>query len=53
MSYVIKAVLSNSQRPKCGQVTIPFPIPISQYDQTIEMLQVIDLGCAIVALQTR
>ena len=42
MSYVIQAVLRNPQRPECGQVTIPFPIPVDQYDQTIEMLQGID-----------
>ena len=44
MSYTIKAVLSNTQHPEYGQVTIPFPIPNDQYDQTIEMLQAIDLG---------
>ena len=47
MSYVIQAVLSNPQRPECGQVTILFPIPVEQYDQTIEMLQTIDLGFSI------
>ena len=44
MSYVIKAVLSDPQHPKHGQITIPFPIPNNQYDQTIERLQGIDLG---------
>lgn len=44
MNYVIQAVLSNSQHPEHGQITIPFPIPPEQYDQTIEMLQTIDLG---------
>jgi len=44
MSYVIKAVLSNPQRPECGQITIPFPIPVDQYDQTIEMLRAMGLG---------
>ena len=44
MSYVIKAVLSNPQCPECGQVTIPFPIPVDQYDQTIDMLQAMELG---------
>lgn len=44
MSYVIKAVLSNPQSPDCGQITIPFPIPVDQYDQTIEMLQAMSLG---------
>jgi hypothetical protein len=47
MSYVIQAVLSNTQRPECGQVTIPFPIPVDQYDKTIEMLQAIDLGFSV------
>jgi len=47
MRYVIKAVLSNAQRPECGQVTIPFPIPTDQYDQTIEMLQGIELGYSV------
>ena len=44
MSYVIQAVLSNSRHPECGQITIPFPIPVDQYDQTIEMLQGMELG---------
>ena len=44
MSYTIKAVLSNTQHPEYGQVTIPFPIPNDRYDQTIEMLQAMDLG---------
>ena len=47
MSFVIQAVLSNPQRPECGQITIPFPIPVDQYDQTVEMLQGIDLGFSI------
>ena len=47
MNYVIQAVLSNTQHPECGQVTIPFPIPVDQYDKTIEMLQAIDLGFSV------
>lgn len=47
MSYVIKAILSNPRRPECGQITIPFPIPADQYDQTIEMLQEMDLGYSV------
>ena len=47
MSYVIKTVLSNPRRPECGQITIPFPIPADQYDQTIEMLRAMDLGHAM------
>ena len=47
MNYVIQAALSNTQHPECGQVTIPFPIPVDQYDNTIEMLQAIDLGFSV------
>ena len=47
MNYVIQAALSNTQHPECGQVTIPFPIPVDQYDKTIEMLQAIDLGFSV------
>ena len=47
MSYVIQAVLSNPRHPECGQITIPFPIPADQYDQTIEMLRAMDLGHSV------
>ena len=47
MSYVIQAVLSNPRHPECGQITIPFPIPVEQYDQTIEMLQAMELGFSV------
>ena len=47
MSYVIQAVLSNPRRPERDQITIPFPIPVDQYDKTIEMLQAIDLGFSV------
>ncbi len=47
MSYVIQAVMSNPRRPECDQITIPFPIPVDQYDKTIEMLQAIDLGFSV------
>lgn len=47
MSYVIKAVLSNPLHPEHGQITIPFPIPDSQYDPIIEKLQAMDLGFSI------
>ena len=47
MSYVIQAVLSNPRHPECGQITIPFPIPTDQYDQTIEMIQAVDLGFSV------
>ena len=41
---MIKAALSNASHPEYGQVTISFPIPDEQYDQTIEMLQTMELG---------
>nr|WP_325249784.1 hypothetical protein [uncultured Oscillibacter sp.] len=44
MSHVIKAVLHNPSHPEYGQITIPFPIPLDEYDQTIEMLQAIEWG---------
>ncbi len=47
MSHVIKAVLHNPSHPEYGQITIPFPIPLDEYDQTIEMLQAIELGFSI------
>ena len=44
MSYIIKTVLHNPQHPEYGQATVSFPIPNDQYDQTIEMLQAMELG---------
>nr|WP_325295924.1 hypothetical protein [uncultured Oscillibacter sp.] len=47
MSYVIKAVLSNPQCPGYGQVTVPFPIPDQEYDQTMELLSGLEIGDAL------
>lgn len=47
MNYVIQAKLKNPRRPECEQITIPFPIPIDQYDKTIEMLQATGMGFAV------
>ena len=41
---MIKAVLSCASHPEYGRVTLSFPIPNDQYDQTIEMLQTMELG---------
>lgn len=38
MSHVIKAVLHNPSHPEYGQITIPFPIPLDEYDQTTAAL---------------
>ena len=47
MSCQLKAALSNSQHPEYGQVTVSFPIPNDQYDQTIELLQTMELGFSV------
>ena len=47
MSYVIKAVLSNPQCPGYGQITVPFPIPDQEYDQTMELLSGLEIGDAL------
>lgn len=45
--YVIKAVLSNPRCPGYGMVTVPFPIPDQDYDQTMELLSGLEIGDAL------
>ena len=40
----IKAALYNAGHLEYGLVTIPFPIPQDQYDDTIKMLEALDIG---------
>ena len=40
----IKAALYNADHMEYGLVTIPFPIPRDQYDDTIKMLEALDIG---------
>ena len=40
---IFKAILRNN-KPGYGQVTIPFPIPDSEYDHTIALLEDMDIG---------
>ena len=40
----IKAVLYNADHMEYGLVTIPFPIPQAQYNDTIKMLEALDIG---------
>ncbi len=47
MSYVIKAVLSNPRCPGYGLVTVPFPIPDQECDQTMELLSGLKIGDAL------
>ena len=40
----IKAALYNADHLEYGLVTIPFPISRDQYDDTIKMLEALDIG---------
>ena len=40
---IFKAILRNN-KPGYGQVTVPFPIPDSEYDHTIALLEDMDIG---------
>ena len=54
---IFKAILSGQASPGYGQVTIPFPIPDSDYDLVIRMLEDIGIGsptaqdCRVVGLE--
>lgn len=41
-----KAVLSNSNHPEYGVVSIPLPIPKEQYDSCVELLESLEIGDA-------
>ncbi len=41
---MIKAVLTNSQHPEYGVVTVPFPIPKEEYDHVMELLAPLGIG---------
>ena len=40
---VLRCVLSNVAHPEYGQVTIPFPIPVMEYERTLELLAAMEL----------
>ena len=44
---IFKAVVSNKAHPEFGQATIPFPIPDSEYDHTIGLLEDMWIGSSI------
>ena len=44
---MIQAVLVNRQHPEYGVVTIPFPIKNEDYDQTVELLEPLEIGDAV------
>ena len=41
---IMKAVISSKAHPEFGQATIPFPIPDSEYDRTIGLLEDMEIG---------
>lgn len=41
---IMKAEVSSKAHPEYGQATIPFPIPDSDYDHTIELLEDMGIG---------
>ena len=41
---IFKATVSNKAHPEFGQATIPFPIPDSEYDHTIDLLEDMGIG---------
>ena len=41
---IFEAILRNNNKPGYGQVTVPFPIPDSEYDHTIALLEDMDIG---------
>ena len=41
---IFQAAVSNKAHPEYGLATIPFPIPDSEYDQAIELLEGLDIG---------
>ena len=41
---IFKAIISNQAEPELGQATIPFPIPDSEYDHTIALLEDMGIG---------
>ena len=44
MTMILKAILSNKTHPEYGQATVPFPIPDSEYDHTIGLLEDMGIG---------
>lgn len=42
-----QAVLSNQHHPESGVVTVPFPIPRLEYDNTIALLGPLEIGDAV------
>ena len=50
---IFKATLSNKAHPEYGEASIPFPIPSSEYDHTIDLLDAMGIGEALDYLAKR
>ena len=44
IQLIFQALVSNKAHPEYGAATIPFPIPGSDYDRTIELLEELAIG---------
>ena len=44
---MMEAVLSNSDHPEFGEVTIPLPFPREQYDHCIELVNALEIGSVV------
>ena len=44
---MINAFITNAQHPEFGGVTISFPIPSDEYENTLDLLKTIEIGDAI------
>ncbi|MBR2132918.1 MAG: hypothetical protein IJ955_10380 [Oscillospiraceae bacterium] len=41
---IFKATLGNANHPNYGVASIPFPIPKDQYENCMEMLNLLEIG---------
>ncbi len=42
-----QAILSNPDHPEYGVATIPFPLPMEEYDHSMEVLEALEIGDAV------
>ena len=42
-----QAILSNPDHPEYGVATIPFPLPMKEYDHSVEVLEALEIGDAV------
>ena len=44
---MIQAVLANRQHPEYGAATVPFPISTEEYENTLALLEPLEIGDAV------